>query len=64
MKLKIEIPLDEDEWSLLNAAADSICSSPEDLARLSLMQRCMIMSEDDDVCENTRRMIGIFPEDA
>ncbi|MCH6257350.1 hypothetical protein MLD52_12390 [Puniceicoccaceae bacterium K14] len=59
--MKIEIALDEDEWSLLNAAADSVCSSPEELARLSLMQRCMVMSEDEDVCENTRRMIGLVP---
>ncbi len=57
--MKIEVPLNEEEWSLLNAAADSIASSPEELARVSLMQRCMVMSEDDDVCSRTREMIGI-----
>ncbi|MGK0240099.1 MAG: hypothetical protein ACI92G_003583, partial [Candidatus Pelagisphaera sp.] len=41
--MKIEVPLNEEEWSLLNAAADSIASSPEELARVSLMQRCMVM---------------------
>ncbi|MGK0240626.1 MAG: hypothetical protein ACI92G_004117, partial [Candidatus Pelagisphaera sp.] len=57
--MKIEVPLNEEEWSLLNAAADSIASSPEELARVSLMQRCMVMSEDKDVCTRTREMIGL-----
>ncbi len=57
--MKIEVPLNEEEWSLLNAAADSIASSPEELARVSLMQRCMVMSEDNDVCTRTREMIGL-----
>jgi len=60
MKTLIEIPLSDEEWSLLNAAADSISSSPEELARISLVQRCMVMSEDDDVCERTREMVGAF----
>ena len=58
MKTRIEIQLDEDEWSMLNAAADSIQSSPEELARISLMQRCMVMSVDDDICDSTRGMLG------
>ncbi|MDQ8184921.1 hypothetical protein [Pelagicoccus sp. SDUM812002] len=58
MKTRIEIQLDEDEWSMLNAAADSIQSSPEELARISLMQRCMVMSVDDDICDSTRGMVG------
>jgi hypothetical protein len=57
--MKIEVPLNEEEWSLLNAAADSIESSPEELARISLMQRCMVMSEDNDVCNRTREMVGL-----
>lgn len=57
--MKIEVPLNEEEWSLLNAAADSIESSPEELARISLMQRCMVMSEDNDVCHRTREMVGL-----
>lgn len=57
--MKIEVPLNEEEWSLLNAAADSIASSPEELARVSLMQRCMVMSEDNEVCTRTREMIGL-----
>ncbi len=57
--MKIEVPLNEEEWSLLNAAADSIASSPEELTRVSLMQRCMVMSEDNDVCTRTREMIGL-----
>lgn len=55
---KIEVPLTDEEWSMLNAAADSIQSTPEELARISLMQRCLVMSEDDDICERTRSMIG------
>lgn len=43
---------------MLNAAADSIQSSPEELARISLMQRCLVMAEDDDVCNRTRGMLG------
>lgn len=58
MNLRIEIPLSEDEWSLLNAAADSIHSSPEELARISLMQRCLVMSEDVEVCDSTRGLLG------
>jgi len=58
VKTLIEIPLSEEEWSMLNAAADSIASSPEELARISLVQRCMVMSEDDEVCERTREMVG------
>ncbi len=54
----IQIPLTEDEWSMLNAAADSIQSSPEELARISLMQRCMVMSEDDEICQSTRGLLG------
>ncbi|MEM9158258.1 MAG: hypothetical protein AAGB46_04350 [Verrucomicrobiota bacterium] len=57
MKTKIEIPLTEEEWSMLNAAADSIAALPEELARISLVQRCLVMSEDDDICERTRTMI-------
>ena len=57
--MNIKVPLNDEEWSLLNAAADSIASSPEELARLSLMQRCMVMSEDNDVCKRTREMIGL-----
>jgi hypothetical protein len=59
MNTKIEVPLTEEEWSMLNAAADSISSSPEELARVSLMQRCMVMSEDDEICDRTRGMIGL-----
>lgn len=58
MNATIEIPLTEDEWSMLNAAADSIQSSPEELARISLMQRCVVMSEDDDICSSTRGLVG------
>ncbi|MBK1878189.1 hypothetical protein [Pelagicoccus mobilis] len=58
MNTRIEIRLSEDEWSMLNAAADSIQSSPEELARISLMQRCMVMSVDDDICDSTRVMLG------
>lgn len=58
VKTRIEIRLSEDEWSMLNAAADSIQSSPEELARISLMQRCMVMSIDDDICDSTRGMVG------
>ncbi|MBC2606973.1 hypothetical protein [Pelagicoccus albus] len=58
MNTRIEIRLSEDEWSLLNAAADSIHSSPEELARISLMQRCMVMSVDEEVCDSTRGMLG------
>ncbi len=54
----IEIPLNEEEWSMINAAADSIASSPEELARISLVQRCLVMSEDDEICERTRDMVG------
>lgn len=54
----IEIPLSEEEWSVINAAADSISSSPEELARISLVQRCIVMSEDDEICERTRDMVG------
>lgn len=43
---------------MLNAAADSICSSPEELARISLVSRCLIMAEDDEICANTRGMVG------
>lgn len=59
VNMKIEVPLNEEEWSMLNAAADSISSSPEELARVSLMQRCLIMSEDDEICDRTRQMIGL-----
>lgn len=55
---KIEIPLTDDEWSMLNAAADSIQAKPEELARISLLQRCIVMSEDDDICEGTRFLLG------
>jgi len=58
VKTRIEIRLSEDEWSMLNAAADSIQSSPEELARISLMQRCMVMSVDEDICDSTRGMLG------
>jgi len=58
MNARIEIRLNEDEWSMLNAAADSIQSSPEELARISLMQRCLVMAEDDDICDRTRDMVG------
>lgn len=43
---------------MLNAAADSIQSSPEELARISLMQRCMVMSVDDEICDSTRGLVG------
>ena len=59
VKMKIEVPLNEEEWSMLNAAADSISSSPEELARVSLMQRCLVMSEDDEICDRTRQMLGL-----
>jgi hypothetical protein len=39
VNMKIEVPLNEEEWSILSAAADSISSSPEELARVSLIQR-------------------------
>ena len=42
-----------------NAAADSIASSPEELARVSLVQRCLVMAEDDEICDRTRQMIGL-----
>ena len=54
----IEVPLNEEEWSMLNAAADSIASSPEELARVSLMQR-LVMAKDDEICDRTRQMIGL-----
>jgi len=44
---------------MLNAAADSIASSPEELAQVSLMQRSLVMAEDDEICDRTRRMIGL-----
>lgn len=43
---------------MLNAAADSIQSSPEELARISLMQRCMVMSVDEEILTSTRGMLG------
>ncbi len=58
MNTTIQIRLSEDEWSMLNAAADSIQSSPEELARISLLQRCLVMSEDDDLCDRTRGLVG------
>lgn len=58
MYTTIQIPLTEDEWSMLNAAADSIQSSPEELARISLMQRCIVMSEDNEICDRTRGLLG------
>lgn len=58
MNTRLEIRLSEDEWSMLNAAADSIQSSPEELARISLMQRCLVMAEDDLICDRTQGMIG------
>ncbi len=58
MNTMIQIPLTEDEWSMLNAAADSIQSSPEELARISLLQRCLVMCEDDDICSRTRCLVG------
>ena len=59
MNTNIEVPLNEEEWSMLNAAADSISSSPEELARVSLTQRCLVMAEDDEICDRTRQMIGL-----
>ncbi|MDQ8202439.1 hypothetical protein [Pelagicoccus sp. SDUM812003] len=59
MNNSIRIPLSEDEWSMLNAAADSIHSTPEELARISLMQRCIVMSEDNEVCDRTRGLLGV-----
>ena len=44
---------------MLNAAADSIAALPEELARISLIQRCLVMSEDHDICERTRSMLGL-----
>ena len=58
VKMTIEVPLNEEEWSMLNAAADSISSSPEELARISLMQRCLVMAEDDEICDSTRELVG------
>lgn len=58
MQLTINVPLSDDEWSMLNAAADSIHSSPEELARVSLLQRCLVMSEDNEICQRTRDMVG------
>lgn len=59
MVTKIEALLNEEKWSMLNAAADSIASSPEELAQVSLMQRSLVMAEDDEICDRTRRMIGL-----
>ena len=58
MNNSIQISLTEDEWSLLNAAADSIQATPSELARISLMQRCIVMSEDNEVCDRTRGLLG------
>ena len=55
----IEVPLNEEEWSMKNTAADSSVSSPEALARVSLMQCCLVMAEDDEICDRTRQMIGL-----
>ena len=53
----IEVPLNEEEWSMKNTAADSSVSSPEALARVSLMQCCLVMAEDDEICDRTQQMI-------
>ena len=55
----IEVPRKEEEWSMENTAADSIVSSAEELARVSLMQRCLAMAEDDEICDCTRQIIGL-----
>lgn len=59
VNMKIEVPLNEEEWSMLSATADSISSSPEELARVSLIQRCLVMSEGDEICDRARQMIGL-----
>ena len=57
--MEIEVPLNEEEWSMLSATADSISSSPEELAQISLIQRYLVMTEDDEICDRTRQMIGL-----
>ena len=57
--MKIEVPLNEEEWSMLSATADRISSSPEELAQISLIQRCLVMTEDDEIFDRTRQMIGL-----
>ena len=57
--MEIEEPLNEEEWSMLSATADRISSSPEELAQISLIQRCLVMTEDDEICDRTRQMIGL-----
>lgn len=44
---------------MLCAAADSISAKPEELARVSMLQRAIVMSEDDQICESTRRLLGL-----
>ena len=61
MMATLQISLSEEEWSVLYAAADSIASSPEELARVSLVQRCLGMSEDNELCISTRRLLGKAP---
>jgi len=54
----IEVPRNEEEWSMENTAADSIVSSPEELARVSLMQCCLAMAEDGEICDRSPQIIG------
>lgn len=57
--MEIEEPLNEEEWSMLSATADRISSSPEELAQISLIQRCLVMTEDVEICDRTCQMIGL-----
>ena len=57
--MEIEELLNEEEWSMLSATADRISSSPEELAQISLIQRCLVMTEDDEIFDRTRQMIGL-----
>ena len=57
--MEIEEPLNEEEWSMLSATADRISSSPEELAQISLIQRCLVKKEDDEIFDRTRQMIGL-----
>ena len=57
--MEIEELLNEEEWSMLSATADRISSSPEELAQISLIQRCLVMTEDDEIFNRTRQMIRL-----
>ena len=57
--MEIEEPLNEEEWSMLSATTDRISSCPEELAQISLIQRCLVMTEDDEIFNRTRQMIRL-----